>query len=376
MSGQRDEIKLRLAWQTAYELRTCPDGETLHAALPDEKLKKHLEICHVCRGKREMQENEREAWKSLREKFAALVMKPGSGTEKQAGQVWTIKREFGGWRDDGRFIRPPCVLLLEKIEGTSGWRVAQLYNDKRLMGNGDVALDDCYGFAEAWNCYSMKDDRLDVCLGVVKPEELTQVIAASVRVHDPAPEGSILSFFRRMEIEVGSFVAVPAVVELVEEWEACPSENEAFLQKMFGSLRDAYDKLSNYTLPKYADSLLGLLSCARNPHAVMPVFASKRLPLLVNVVLKQSDGAITIKTVSATLTENNWEDGDYYIAGKLNESHHDALFLVASLNVDGVIVCEYQSSIENGSPYFDIVFKTVEKDLCIIENLKFILVKP
>jgi hypothetical protein len=220
MNGRRDDIKLKLAWQTAYELRTCPDGGTLHAPVPDDNLKRHMKICHVCRDKREMGQDELNSWKALREKFAALAMKPGSGTKKQAGQVWTIKREFGDWRDDGRFSRPPCVLLLEKVEGSSGWRVAQLYSDKRLMGSGDVELDDCHGFAEAWNCYSMKDDRLDVCLGGVRPEELTQVIAASDRVHEPAPEGSILSFFRRMEVEVGAFVAVPAVVELVEEWEA------------------------------------------------------------------------------------------------------------------------------------------------------------
>ncbi len=224
MSSQNDGIKLKLAWQTAFELRTCPDNKTLHAADPDENLSRHLAICHVCRDKREMQQNERDAWKTLKERFATLTMKPGIGTDKQAGQVWTIKREFGGWRDDGRYIKPPSVMLLEKVDGTSGWRVAQLYSDTRLMGSGDVTLDERYGFAETWNCYSQKEDRFEKCLGGVKHEELKQVLAASVASHEPAPEGSILSFFRSMEIEVGAFVAVPAVAELVGEWESAAEE--------------------------------------------------------------------------------------------------------------------------------------------------------
>ncbi|MDD2366684.1 MAG: hypothetical protein PHN84_11025 [Desulfuromonadaceae bacterium] len=376
MSNHNDDIKLKLAWQTAFELRTCPDNKTLHAADLDENLSRHLAICHVCRDKREMQQDERDAWKTLKEKFATLTMKPGIGTDKKAGQVWTINREFGGWRVDGRYIKPPSVMLLEKVDGTSGWRVAQLYSDTRLMGSGDVTLDERYGFAETWNCYSLKEDRFDKCLGGVKPDELKQAITASVTAHEPAPEGSILSFFRSMEIEVGAFVAVPAVAELVEEWEAKLANNEVFLQNIIGSLADAYQKLAGFKLPEFAESLIDLLSGATDPHGILPVVASTSVPLSVNIVIKHMDGAITIRTVGATLTDNNWEDGDYYVAGKLNEIQNEELFLVASLNVNGKVVCECQSNIEKDSPYFDIVFSDVAKDAGAIENLKFILVRP
>jgi len=251
MSNHNDDIKLKLAWQTAFELRTCPDNKTLHAADPGENLSRHLAICHVCRDKREMQQDERDAWKTLKEKFITLTMKPGIGTDKQAGQVWTIKREFGGWRDDGRYIKPPSVMLLEKVDGTSGWRVAQLYSDTRLMGNGDVTLDERYGFVETWNCYSQKEDRFDKCLGGVKHEELKQVLAASVASHEPAPEGSILSFFRSMEIEVGAFVAVPAVAELVEEWERAAEE----VFELMPGLKLAVSGTKNFVLDIAAGTL-------------------------------------------------------------------------------------------------------------------------
>ncbi len=270
MNKHTDDIKLKLAWQTAFELRTCPDSETLHASEPDDNLNRHLAICHVCREKREMTRNEQNVWKSLREKFSTLAMKPGTGTDKQAGQVWTIKKDFGGWREDDRFIRSPSVLLLEKVDGTSGWRGAQLFGDRQLMGSGDVALDDQYGFAEAWNCYSLKDDRFEKCLGGVRPEELKQIVMASVSSFEPTSEGSILSFFRSMEIEVGSFVAMPAVVELVEEWEA--AQKEVF--ELVPGLKLAFDGAKGFVLDIAADTL-DLLRGTFRPALVLRGSATK-----------------------------------------------------------------------------------------------------
>jgi len=77
-----------------------------------------------------------------------------------------------------------------------------LYEDKRLSGNGDVLLDDRFGFAESWNCYELKEASLSLCLGCVKEEELESVVACSRVAYPPEPDGSICSFFRNMEIEV------------------------------------------------------------------------------------------------------------------------------------------------------------------------------
>lgn len=229
MSEHTENIPLKLAWQTAYELRTCPDSATLYFPEADDNLQRHLAICHLCREKLSMGQEELTAWQTLRKRFAAAATKPWAGTEKQAGQVWTIKREFGGWREDGRFSRPPTVLLLRKIEGSSGWRVAQLFSDMRLMGDGDIFLSELYGFAESWNCYSLKSDRFDKFLGEVTDEQLQLLLGRSESTPEPAPEGSILSFFRRMEIEIGSFVALQAEGELVEEWDRAPDESQELI---------------------------------------------------------------------------------------------------------------------------------------------------
>ena len=44
MDSSVDHIQLKRAWQTAFELRTCPDGATLFAEPPDEQLQRHLQM--------------------------------------------------------------------------------------------------------------------------------------------------------------------------------------------------------------------------------------------------------------------------------------------------------------------------------------------
>ena len=304
MNSQNNNILLKSALQSAYELRTCPDSESLFVPEPDDNLYRHLSICHVCREKRSMTQDERNAWSALRDKFKKHAMKPGVGTERQAGQVWTIKKEFGGWREDGRFIKPPVVLLLESVEKTSGWRVAQLFGDKQLMGSSDVELGDQYGFAEAWNCYSLKDDRFEKCLGGVGSEKLQQVVIASAASHEAAPEGSILSSFRFMEIGVGAFVAVPAVMELVEGWETAQEK----VYELMPGLKLALDGAKGFVLVIATDTLdllrgtfrptLVLRGSATKP--VLPKLSDEQKKLIqehcpvIPIDMKLVDGTLTV----------------------------------------------------------------------------------
>lgn len=256
MSKFNNEMALKLAWQTAYGLRTCPDEDTLFSEVIDANLRKHLSICHVCRDKRAMDPEERKAWKVLQANFAGAAMRPATDIVKQSGQVWMLAKRFGGWRDDGRFVNPPSVLLLEKLAPDS-WKVVQLYYDKRLMGDGDVPLSGCFGFAEAWNCYSLREDRFNCWLGVVGQAECGEVVAASMVSHDPAPEGSVLSFFRMAEVEVGEFLA---------EWER--AKEEVF--ELVPGLKLAIDSAKGFVLDITADTLALL----RGTFNSAPVFRS------------------------------------------------------------------------------------------------------
>lgn len=370
MEPNRSTFDIQQAWQTAFLLRTCPSDTVLRSTVPDENLTRHLASCALCREKRAMPAEETGAWQKLFNAFAPQVHK--AVNKPQAGQVWVLKKELARWSNDGYFYSPPNVLLLDVPEDTQNLHIAQLYTDKRLMGDGDVWLGDQFGFAQSWNCYLIQRNALECWLGTVSESLVSEVVTRAAMNMQPAAVGSIISFFREMETAVG--LNVVQAMEAVKAAES--SQNEAFLHNVFGTLSEAYQKLSGFKLSDYADSLLDLLSTARDPQAITPVIAATSIPLQVNIVIKQHDGAITIKTVGATLTESNWDDGDYYVAGKLQEAQQEDLFLVASLNLDGNIVCECQSNIEAGSPFFDIVFQSVAKEASAIENLKFILVRP
>lgn len=252
MNNQPDEHSMKLAWQAAFETRTCPDSTTLYATEIDENLRQHLAGCHLCREKRVMSKQEKDAWGELKNRFTTNIIKPGIGLAKQPGQVWMLKKEFGGWQQgNGRFIRPPAVLLLEKLPGNGAWRVAQLFWDTMLMGSGDVMLDEQFGFAESWNCYTLKEDRFDCCLGTVRQQQLETVLTESLLAHEPAPNGSVLSFFRMLEVEVGAHLAITAVTELVEEWE----NQEEEIVELVPGLKLAVSRAKGYLLDVTAEAL-------------------------------------------------------------------------------------------------------------------------
>jgi hypothetical protein len=376
MESINSALKMKLAWQEAYRLRSCPGDDMLFAEQRTIETKRHLKICPACRDIRNAAPQVKTAWRELADRLSDGAT-PHKATDVLPvdGQVWALRDDLSHWGNDGNYYRPPQVLLLG-IEGNA-LKVAQTYHDTALVSDGDVMLSDSrFGFAQAWNIYTIHREMLSHCLGGVKREELQDVLNEAGKPRKDIDENSILFWFRTSEVTVGAEIAMPAVAQLMEEMEDSLSKNEVFLQNIIGSLAEAYQKLPGFKLPEFADSLIDLLSGAADPHGISPVVASTSIPLSVNIVIKQMDGAITIKTVGAMLTESNWEDGDYYIAGKLKEVHQEDLFLVASLNVNGNVACECQSSIEKGSPYFDIVFKSVTKEASAINNLKFILVKP
>jgi hypothetical protein len=175
--------------------------------------------------------------------MSGKAMRPASDTAKQEGQVWTLKKTLGQWQKDGRYFQPPLVLLLSRIENTTSWRVAQLYEDKRLIGSEDVLLDDRYGFAESWNCYELMESSLGLCLGCVKDDELKRVIACSQTVYSPESDGSICSFFRNMELEVATSVSLFSK-ELLE---AVPQENFDLIPGLKLAISNARDFVLDIT---------------------------------------------------------------------------------------------------------------------------------
>ena len=379
MDSTVDHIQLKRAWQTAFELRTCPDGATLFAEPPNEQLQRHLQMCHVCREKREIPVEQRDAWEELLRRFGAAAQKPATSILPVPGQVWSLHRSLAGWGKDGYFYQPPRILLLEKIEAAKGFRAVQLSGDRYLMAEGDVWLDDRFGFAEGWNCYSVHEKALNGCWGAIADGLLGQALQIAGQKHTPVAEDSILYFFRRLEISVGARVALPSVAVLVEEWErtAPTLKVNSMLEELIGSFSDVYKKLRNIELPPVADSVFDLLYGARPPYITSSLsMASSVCNLPVNIINKQPDGEIRIKTICASITDDDWQDGTYFISGKLDEGLTARLHLLASLVYQGQTIAECINQVGENSFYFDIVFRNVPKEAGKLDHVKFLLVCP
>lgn len=205
---------IQQAWQTAFLLRTCPSDAVLRSTVPDENLTRHLASCALCREKRAMPAEETGAWQKLFNAFAPQVHK--AVNKPQAGQVWVLKKELARWGNDGYFYAPPNVLLLDVPEDTQNMHVAQLYTDKRLMGDGDFWLGDQFGFAQSWNCYSIPRNALECWLGTVSESLVSEVATSAATNMQPPTVDSIISFFREMETAVG--------LSAVQALEAEPAE--------------------------------------------------------------------------------------------------------------------------------------------------------
>jgi len=205
------------AWQTAFQLRTCPDDVVLRSAIIDENLNRHLAVCAICREKRAMPVEQVNAWQNLFSKFAPLVHQ--AVNVPRPGQVWVLKKSLSRWGDDGYFYSPPNMLLLEQLGSERTFRAAQIYADRYLMGEGDVWLGDRYGFAQTWNTYIIQQEVLDCWLGNATESQFAEVIQAGALKSPPLEEHSILSFFRKLEVTVGSYVALASKVRVVESVE-------------------------------------------------------------------------------------------------------------------------------------------------------------
>lgn len=71
-----------------------------------------------------------------------------------------------------RHVNPPMVLIMDVFEDVSGVRVAQVFDERSLMADGDVDLGPRYGAAEVWNTYALDCADLNLCFGQISPELL------------------------------------------------------------------------------------------------------------------------------------------------------------------------------------------------------------
>lgn len=210
-------VSIKEAWRNVYQERTCPPYAVLIAPEQERNVAEHRRGCPFCAMNME-DPKDYEAWAELGGQMAHDWLAPEKPAV-QSGQVWSLVLSKGGWDERFRHINPPMVLIMDVFEDVSCVRVAQLFDEKALMADGDVDLGPRYGAAEAWNTYALDCADLNLCFGQISPELLNSLKNAVGLEHNPVDEDSVLWHFRQLELEVGAFMAMEAMGRLVERHE-------------------------------------------------------------------------------------------------------------------------------------------------------------
>ncbi len=201
------------AWQQAWRLRCCPPDHVL-AKPPDNRLHEHLALCPWCRETMELP--------------MCPIPEMDSHDPKAAqppapGQLYAIDPTLADWGPKSRYYNPPVVLVVSCPDARSVF-VCQTYGDSALAGPDDVALGPRFsGFAQPWNCYTLMQADLEMYLGYVGAQVVEMVQQRADQVVFSSQPGSLLWFFRQMEVETGFFFSSRAVSLLLAKHNSDPA---------------------------------------------------------------------------------------------------------------------------------------------------------
>lgn len=295
------------AWQQAWRMRCCPPDTVLAGELTGE-LEQHLEICPACRRARA---------DSLPE---ILLNFPSESSAHQrvphVGELWSITKKTAGWGPKYRYYSPPVVLITAMV-GDKAVNVIQIFGDTALAGPDDILLDNnIIGFIEVWNRYTLKTGVLENCLGKVSPD-LVHSIEKTHGEHHPAPSpGSLLWFFRQLEVETGWFFAEQSIADLLESDEAvspltlCYKNAESLLE----DLRDLPVTIPYTCLNDLPEDIL---TYARAADDLLPMAAAEDEPEKIQILLftAQQGRIQNVEMVPGLVTLHNEQDSFLRVSG-------------------------------------------------------------
>lgn len=131
------------------------------------------------------------------------------------------------WVDEeGTFYNPPLLFVLTEPDAQKLVRVAQVFDDPALQGDGDIVLREDL-IAEAWNVFSVPAADLDTVAYTFFDESLAELVLA--RTKQPfadIDENSPLFYFRLDECKTGSFFGMQLTMRALEQWEEEEEFNE------------------------------------------------------------------------------------------------------------------------------------------------------
>lgn len=195
-----------VAWLRAWRLRCCPPEHILHGKV-DKHLQEHLRLCPWCRADRD----------TGPAGFAPIPDPQQAFPSPTVGHIWGIRADLGGWGPKHRYYSPPVVMIIN-VPAPNALTVVQTYDDLSFAGRDDLRLDNGFeGFAQPWNRYTIKQQDLGHYFGSVTDELSRRAREFPAPVTGPGV-GSLLWFFRQMEVETGFYFSSRAVEELMGEY--------------------------------------------------------------------------------------------------------------------------------------------------------------
>lgn len=303
-----------------YEQRACPPDEVLFARERSMEMEAHLGYCRYCNERLEMTTEGHRAWQELGDRLKPLIVGNGQSHSPAPGQIWSLDRErLGGWGPYDRYYNPPLVLVLQLQDNGRIVRVAQVCAEEDLKGDdgADVWLDEGIGFAESWNVYSVHRDDLKVCRGEVDRSLAKQVLKQSSKHLSLKDVNANVQQFRELEVQVGAFVAmrampqVMAAVEVLEERETVALE-EVLLQRelikgLLLKVKDAGEvilTMAHVALTNIKENLsvtpLNVMEAVRTADLIQANQASKtEMQDVVNVIKEQKFPLVPIDIYTA-----------------------------------------------------------------------------
>jgi hypothetical protein len=208
---------LHHSWLLAWNQRCCPPYAVLTGPV-NSALEQHLRCCPLCRRERNT---------GLPAIHLDPAQPPAKQTEPRPGELWSVSAALSGWGAKHRYYSSPVVLVVRVIEDCVN--VVQTFGDPALAGPSDVLFDNgLVGFAESWNSYTLQSSSLEHLLGRVSDNCLALVLQEADRSPAEVEPGSLLWFFRQMEVETGWHFAGQALEGL---FAATDSEHEVVEQK-------------------------------------------------------------------------------------------------------------------------------------------------
>ena len=366
MNGKMKKSVLYPAWKTVWRMRCCPPDAILYGESSKE-LQEHLEGCPYCREDLEQA--------ALYSGFPVFPdNKEGiDTTTPEPGQLWSLTQELGGWGPKKRYYTPPLVVVIE-VNG-SGVTVLQCCGDMVFAGKDDIPFqNDMTGFIQPWNQYTLCLEDLGGYRGTVFDDSLGEILL--LQKEQVVEPGSLLWFFRQMEVETGYFFSSQAVSRLLQEYES----EKSVPQTGEGNIEDMYDQLCgmgiSFQRPLSAgDSPEDLLFAVSVPDELLPLAASDSSESTDYAICLTMDNGKAEKLKSTGIQFTDWslDNGFLHIIGQLQDVVSENAQVFVRLQVGDTffspVAGEFGIEKDLFWALFQVADRDMEKGVCIVRIL-------